>query len=267
MFVLRIRFLSFELLKAEQKMKLLSFPSLLIILLIISNHFILAQTAAVKFEVNIPEKSVNNNSTVFLAGSFNCWNPRDSLYEMKKTGDNTFSLVVPLFDGQKYEYKYTLGSWETVETSLQGEEIQNRKMVSGDGLVVRDTVLNWNSPGSQQKEITGKLNKEQMDMFSKLKDSLSTSLENRMKKVADILKKAGENMLSENPDMELRQKYHNEIVASIDSTIGVATDMLWKVTSMLTPEQRKEILTEMKNSGNPGVLFDWIDKATEKPEE
>ena len=248
-------------------MKLLSFPSLLIILLIISNHIIPAQTAAVKFEVNIPEKSLSSNPTVYLAGSFNCWNPHDSLYEMKKTDDNDYSLVVPLFDGQKYEYKYTLGSWETVETSSQGEEIQNRKIISKDDLIIRDTVLNWNSPQPKQNEVTSKLNKEQLDTLSKLKDSLSTSMERRMKRVTDILKKTSENMLSENPDMDLKKQYHNEIIASIDSTLGMAADLMWKVSSILTPEQKKEILSELKQTGNPGVLFDWIGKAIEKPEE
>ena len=248
-------------------MKHLSIPSLVLILFLVSNQFINAQTAAVKFEVTIPENSLHSGSGIFLAGSFNCWNPQDSLYMMKKTEDNTFSLVVPLFAGRKYEYKYTLGSWETVETSSKGEEIQNRKMVSSDGLVIRDTVLKWNSPQPKQNEVTSKLNKEQLDILSKLKDSLSTSMESRMKRVTDMLKKASENMLSENPDMELKKQYHDEIIASVDSTLGMAADLMWKVSSMLTPEQKKEILSQMKQTGNPGTLFDWIGKAIEKPEE
>jgi hypothetical protein len=90
--------------------------------------------------VKVPHKGMQKDYTVFLAGSFNCWNPHDSLYIMKKSGDDLYSLVIPVFDGIKYEYKYTLGDGSTVEIAINDSEIQNRQMISHDGLTIKDTV-------------------------------------------------------------------------------------------------------------------------------
>lgn len=229
----------------------------------LNTNSVFAQIAGVKFEVVIPETGQNNGSNVFLAGSFNCWNPHDSLYIMKEIGPNLYSTAVPLFDGQKYEYKYTLGSWETVETSSDGAQIKNRTMVSHNGQIVKDTVFRWNSPDTVKKEVTRNLNKEQMELLSKLKDEIDTKLESRMKSTVEIFKKANENILSENPDFKLRKKYHEEIVATLDSTLSMLSDLMWKVSSVLTPEQKREIITEMKNNDNPGALFEWISRAME----
>lgn len=247
-------------------MRSLSGSNLIIYLLVLGINFSIAQTAAVKFEVNIPPGSKSSDKGVYLAGSFNCWNPHDSLYLMKETGPDLYSLAVPLFEGQRYEYKYTLGSWETVETSSEGEQIKNRTMISQNGRIITDTVYRWNSPVKAQKGIAGTLNKEQMDILSKLKDEIGNKIEDKMKRAIEVLKKDNENMLSEKPDMTLKKKYHAEIVASLDSTLQIFSDVMWKISEMLTPEQKKEILSEMQASDNPGMLFDWISKAMETPQ-
>jgi hypothetical protein len=71
-----------------------------------------SQVAAVKFIVKVPAPDTSKNRNVFLAGSFNGWSSHDSLYIMNRDDETTYSLLVPLFEGKAYSYKYTRGNWE-----------------------------------------------------------------------------------------------------------------------------------------------------------
>jgi len=247
-------------------MKYLAKFFLLFFLIIPGSNLLVAQTASVKFEVKVPPESVQNNSSVFLAGSFNCWNPNDSLYKMHKTENDIYSLTIPVFNGKKYEYKYTLGDWNTVETSLDGSEIKNRKMFSKDGLVIKDTVMKWKSPKVSEKEdTTFKFSNEQLMELAKLKAEVGSEIKVKMKNALGSLKKAFENMLSEKPDMKLRKKYHEEAVKNINKILDMASDAIWKAASILTPEQKKALLNEMKTSKDPGAFFDMFSKFMSSP--
>ncbi len=224
-------------------------------------NFTSGQTAAVKFEVKIPSEGLNKNASIFLAGSFNCWNPQDSLYMMKKIEDDLYSIIIPVFDGVKYEYKYVKDNWNSVEVDLNGHDIKNRKMISKDGLIIEDTVLNWKQPpAAQQMDTAQFLNKEQMNEIAKLKDDMQSKLDSRLKNILGILKSAMNNMLSANPDMKLKEKYHNKIVENINSVLDSFSDALWKVSSLLSPEQKKAILEEMKKTNIPGDIFNMMTK-------
>jgi hypothetical protein len=224
------------------------------------------QTASVKFEVKVPSGNSGKDTSVFLTGSFNCWNPNDSLYIMQESGDNLYSIIIPVFDGKKYEYKYTLGSWKSVETSSGGKEIKNRQLVSHDGLVIRDTVLNWKSPEpGKQEDTTLKLSKKQLEEISKLKEEMGKKMEAKVKGAAGLLKKAIENMLSEKPDMKLRKKYHNEIVKDINFALDIAGDAMWKASSKLSPEQKKALLNELNKPDESGDIFGLMKKAMTLP--
>ena len=220
------------------------------------------QAASVKFEVEVPSDSSLQDSSVFLSGSFNCWNPKDSMYIMKKNGDDLYSLIIPVFDGKKYEYKYTRGSWNSVEVSSNGTGIKNRQIFSYHDMVVKDTVLKWKSnKTSGQKDTTLKLTKEQQEHLKKIKEEMAKELMVKMKDVTGNFKKAITNMLSEKPDMKLKKKYHNEIAGNINYALQIAGDAMWKVASMLSPEQKKALLTEMNKPDASGDLFGLMSKA------
>ncbi len=247
-------------------MKRLSFTLSCLFFLAIGMNFSSAQTAAVKFEVKIPSSGLQKDSSVFLAGSFNCWNPQDSMYLMNKIGDDIYSLTVPLFDDKKYEYKYTLGGWSTVETAENNNDINNRQMVSHDGLTIVDTVVNWKAPEpAKQIDSSLMLSKEQLDKLSNLKDEMGKNLESRMKNFTGLLKDAFKNMLSQKPDMKLKKKYHREMVAQINHALDMAADAIWKVSSVLTPEQKKAILEKLNNSNSDGDIFSIMSKALSQP--
>lgn len=232
----------------------------------IFTNFSNGQTASVKFEVKVSQDGMRKNASVFLSGSFNCWNPHDSLYLMKKTGDNLYSLVVPLFDGKKYEYNYTQGSWSSVETAAGGREIKNRQMISQDGLTILDTVKQWKPiQTAKRQDTTFKMNKKQMEALLKLKEDFGKKLESRKKNLLIVLKKAMDNMLANKPSMRLRKKYHKEAVEEINYDLKLAADLMWKVSSILTPEQKQAIRDKMNNSASKldvfGLLFGAFSQA------
>ncbi len=65
-------------------------------------------------------------ATIYLAGTFNNWSPADAGYRLTATGDGTWGITLP--DGVRgaVEFKFTLGSWNTVETDSAGHDVGNR---------------------------------------------------------------------------------------------------------------------------------------------
>src|SRR3954463_2180035 len=61
--------------------------------------------------------------SIYVSGNFNGWNPKDELCRLKKGSDGTFSIAFPNVPSGDYEYKFTRGGWETVETTGDGRQI------------------------------------------------------------------------------------------------------------------------------------------------
>jgi len=83
----------------------------------------------------LPAKS--NTDTIYLAGNFNNWNPREEQYRLQKGEDGKFTIQIQDVPPDTYEYKFTRGSWENVEKSSDGKDIANRVVK-----VMSDTTLN-----------------------------------------------------------------------------------------------------------------------------
>jgi predicted alpha/beta superfamily hydrolase len=64
-------------------------------------------------------------SDIYLAGSFNGWNPKDEAFKFNKDDKGNYTLMLQLATG-KYEYKATRGSWENGECKKNGTGLANR---------------------------------------------------------------------------------------------------------------------------------------------
>lgn len=95
---------------------------------------------------------------VHVAGNFNGWNPADPAYQL--VSDNHRGYVIALPDSVKgpIEFKFTLGSWNAVETDSTGGEIQNRSAVAGPNRgVYAAAVAGWRDPNNPKgKEHTAR---------------------------------------------------------------------------------------------------------------
>ncbi len=83
-----------------------------------------ARQVQVPFVVSLPDVTPEANQ-VYMGGSFNGWNPGGTL--MTRSG-NTATVRLTLTEGDKIEYKYTLGSWDFVEKDNACGELPNRTL-------------------------------------------------------------------------------------------------------------------------------------------
>lgn len=66
-------------------------------------------------------------STIYIAGSFNGWNPQDEKCKFALENNKTYYLSLPLNPGA-HEFKITRGGWDKVECAKGGQGIANRKI-------------------------------------------------------------------------------------------------------------------------------------------
>ena len=104
------------------------------------------------FVVTVPQETPADE-TVYIAGNFNQWDPgaaetgidnEEHDLPMVKTVDNEWEKRYLLTAGESIEYKYTRGSWNSVEKDANGGEIQNRILtVPSEDMIQADTVERW----------------------------------------------------------------------------------------------------------------------------
>jgi predicted alpha/beta superfamily hydrolase len=82
-----------------------------------------------------------SGSDVYLAGSFNGWNPQDEKYKFKNE-KGAYYLDLSLGEGL-YEYKITRGGWDKVECKKDGSGIGNRSLKMPSGPVVPLQIEEW----------------------------------------------------------------------------------------------------------------------------
>lgn len=92
--------------------------------------------------VEVPE---GTEPPVYVAGSFNDWDPSAEGYALRRDGAG-WVVTIPDVAGT-IEFKLTRGSWTTVEVDSAGADIPNRsvRVADADG-VHRVTVARWRDP-------------------------------------------------------------------------------------------------------------------------
>ena len=102
----------------------------------------------VTWQVTVPE-GTPESSKVYIAGSIDAFGPwQPNAFEMAKQEDGTYRADVELPIGTRVEYKFTRGSWATVEKTPQGAEIQNRLLSVRGPETVRVAIASWAIPKS-----------------------------------------------------------------------------------------------------------------------
>lgn len=110
----------------------------------------------VTFEVSVPAESP---TAIHLAGNFQGWQPGDSAWRLTEVDDGLYRLTHEFEPGQGLQFKFTGGSWETVEKGSQGEEIANRLYVVAGPDTLRLAVASWadGKPVQRPDTITGQV--------------------------------------------------------------------------------------------------------------
>ncbi len=86
------------------------------------------------------------NPVLFIAGSFNQWNPADSAFMFTKAGPN-YEVVLPPQNGV-VKFKVTRGSWQTCEGTVNGGQIADRSFTYTQGLIMPIQIAGWEATPS-----------------------------------------------------------------------------------------------------------------------
>ncbi|MEO0898684.1 MAG: helix-turn-helix domain-containing protein [Bacteroidota bacterium] len=90
----------------------------------------------------VPSNTPDSDS-IFLAGSFNNWNPGDPAFLLQKRRDGKLSITLAHVE-PPFEYKYTRGNWDKGESDGLGKPVSNRSQKGGVGpLTLSDEVYGW----------------------------------------------------------------------------------------------------------------------------
>lgn len=92
------------------------------LLLLCGNNLLFGQLSII---VNSIPPSTPSNTDIYLAGNFNNWNAGNASYVLTNNGNGTYAITFSPSAGL-LEYKFTRGSWETVEGNASGGNIPNR---------------------------------------------------------------------------------------------------------------------------------------------
>jgi len=113
----------------------------LILFLFLGVHQAFAQVTI--FVDSVPP-STPENASIFIAGDFNSWNPGDVNYRLFKDSLGFYTITLKeRLEGTTIQYKFTRGSWETVEKGASGEELVNRQFTYGNKDTLHLQILNW----------------------------------------------------------------------------------------------------------------------------
>ncbi|MBP7273480.1 MAG: T9SS type A sorting domain-containing protein [Saprospiraceae bacterium] len=126
-----------------------------------TNIFIIICLLVVQFlqaQLTIRVSSIPNNtppnSNIFIAGNFNNWNPQSVNYQLVETQAGQYQINLNIAP-QTIQFKFTRGSWETVEGDENGSFINNHSYIYSGGL---DTlylpILGWEEVGGTQHTAT-----------------------------------------------------------------------------------------------------------------
>ena len=80
--------------------------------------------------------------TLFVAGSFNGWNPHNSRFALRRNADGTYQINLPL-SPEAAEYKFTRGSWPTAEIDNKNQPIANRRADLSTAREIMHQVQAW----------------------------------------------------------------------------------------------------------------------------
>ena len=96
-----------------------------------------------KIRIEITSLPANDpaNSSIFIAGSFNSWNPQNKDFQFQKNEKGYFFDLS--LNAGSYEYKITRGGWDKVECSKEGKDLGNRTLKVEANTNIEISVEGW----------------------------------------------------------------------------------------------------------------------------
>lgn len=190
---------------------------------------------------SIPE-STPDNAEIFFAGNINQWNPADENFELTKKPDGDYWIELPSGSG-KVQFKFTRGSWETVEANDQGIDRQNRTFNYGNGDTLHLSIASWLDLDGSRTTPVSTANEQVMILDS----SMYIPQLDRYRKIWIYLPQD-----YRTSDKSYRVLYMHDGQSTFDKSTSFAGE--WRVD---------ETLTELENQGYESAIVVAIDNGGE----
>ncbi|MER3463834.1 MAG: alpha-dextran endo-1,6-alpha-glucosidase [Chitinophagaceae bacterium] len=81
------------------------------------------------------------NDRIYLVGNFNNWNPSDQKLQLQNNSGK-YGITIELPKGM-YEYKFTRGSWQKVESGSNGVSTDNRRLLLESDTIINADIEQW----------------------------------------------------------------------------------------------------------------------------
>lgn len=130
-----------------------------LILTIVS--FLFAIYGLAQYNIRLEIKSLPayhpSNADIYIAGSFNNWNPQDESYKFQRNNDGAYFISIKLEKGA-YEYKITHGGWDKAECKKGGADKENGVLKADSDTVVDIAIEEWadHFPSAPRKSTASK---------------------------------------------------------------------------------------------------------------
>jgi predicted alpha/beta superfamily hydrolase len=102
----------------------------------------LALWAQVTFIINQVPAYTPANANIYMAGTMNGWNPASAAHQLTRLPDSSWAITLPT-PSSTLQFKFTRGSWATVEGTATGGPRANRSYAVGGADTVRISILSW----------------------------------------------------------------------------------------------------------------------------
>ncbi len=116
---------------------------------------ILQLHAQVSFVIDKLPQNTPANAEIYLTSSFNSWKPDDAVYKLVQDEDGKYRITLPE-KFTHFEYKFTRGSWATVEGRNNGHPRANRILNNeqGEPQTIIVQIQTWEDLGSEMMDST-----------------------------------------------------------------------------------------------------------------
>ena len=118
-----------------------------ILITVLSLTIVMGLNAQLTIIVNQIPSNTPAGAEVFIAGNFQNWNPGDQAYKLQANSQGNLEITFTP-SVQNMSFKFTRGSWDTVEGNANGGFLPDRSYTYNGGLVTLTVqILSWEDVG------------------------------------------------------------------------------------------------------------------------
>ncbi|MBC7720838.1 MAG: alpha/beta hydrolase [Pedobacter sp.] len=103
----------------------------------------MAATAQFSVRLVVTDVATKKGDDIYVAGTFNSWNPKDEKYKLKPFAGGRKSIVIKDMSAGNYAFKFTRGTIDKVECMSDGRDIADRILDVNADISLEVSIPGW----------------------------------------------------------------------------------------------------------------------------